>query len=148
MAVVSATPPLFRQLWRPWDVERLAAPSGCGGGRGRSGHLWAVAGAAGFQALQVLRSKADGSANGSASVATRRAMRICRVSLMAQAAEGTSDEEAKKLWQEAYAIEVERAERLQSPEQEAATLPTPPQSGSAAEWQAAYEALKAQPKHI
>ena len=145
MAVVSATPPLLRQLWRPWDVDRLAAAS-CG--HTRSGHLWAVAGAgaAGFQALQLLRPKAHGSANGSGS-ATRRAMRV-RVSLMAQAAEGTSDEEAKKLWQEAYAVEVERAERLQSPEQEAATLPTPPQSGSAAEWQAAYEALKAQPKNM
>ena len=64
--------------------------------------------------------------------------------LMAQADAGP-DEDTKKLWQEAYAIEVERAERLQSPDQEAATLPPPPQSGSAAEWQAAYEALKARP---
>ena len=63
---------------------------------------------------------------------------------MAQADAGP-DEDTKKLWQEAYAIEVERAERLQSPDQEAATLPPPPQSGSAAEWQAAYEALKARP---
>lgn len=48
------------------------------------------------------------------------------------------NDDTRKLWQEAYAIEVERAERLQS-----GTLPKAPElSDSAAEWQAAYEALK------
>ncbi len=48
------------------------------------------------------------------------------------------NDDTRKLWQEAYAIEIERAERLQS-----GALPKAPESSApATEWQAAYEALK------
>ena len=136
MAVILATPPLCRQPWRPDDRQvatALRAPE--------HGRRWAAA-AVGVAAVQLLRSKA---ANGCFSGGHGSAMRRDKVSLMAQPEGNSEDEEARKLWQEAYAIEVERAERLQiSSEKMAVALPAPQPTAPAAEWQAAYEALKAQ----
>ncbi|CAK9046674.1 Probable zinc metalloprotease EGY1 [Durusdinium trenchii] len=52
-------------------------------------------------------------------------------------------EEARELWQKAYAIEIERSQRLEPSSASGAASSAPGSSASAAEWQAAYEVLKA-----
>ena len=55
----------------------------------------------------------------------------------ASCAKAQTDAEAVKLWQEAFGLELERAERLGT------SAEAPSDSAPASEWQAAYESLKA-----
>lgn len=63
--------------------------------------------------------------------------RLQRRPKAASCAQAQTDAEAVQLWQEAFALELERAERLGTSAAEA-----PSDSAPASEWQAAYESLK------